>query len=58
MKVFRKWKLMASLTDPTALMIVDQLMWPVVCDGLPLDKLKELGFDIDDRWCEEVDDEI
>ena len=55
MKVFRKWKLMEALTDPTALMIADQLTWPNFCDGKPADMLRSLGFDIDDRWCEAVE---
>lgn len=55
MKVFRKWKLMASLKDLTALVIADQLMWPMFCDGLPVDMLREMGFDIRDEWCEEVE---
>jgi hypothetical protein len=58
MKVFRKWKLMEALTDPTALMLADEMMWPVFCDGKPADMLRSLGFDIDDRWCEEVDNGI
>ena len=58
MKVFRKWKLLASLTDPTALMLADAMEWPVFCDGKPADMLRSLGFDIDDRWCEEVDNGI
>ena len=58
MKVFRKWKLLASLTDPNALMVADSMEWPNFCDGVRVDTLRYIGFDIKDEWCEEVDDEI
>jgi hypothetical protein len=58
MKVFRKLKLMEALTDPTALMLVDSLEWPVFCDGIPVDMLRDMGFKIRDEWCEEVDNGV
>ena len=58
MKVFRKWKLMEALTDPTALKVADNMVWPIECDGIPVDVLRDMGFKIRDEWCEEVGDEI
>ena len=58
MKVFRKWKLLASLKDPATLLSVDSMDWPNACDGVQADILRYLGFGIKDEWCEEVDDEI
>ena len=49
---------MEALTDPTALKVADSMVWPIECDGIPVDVLRDMGFKIRDEWCEEVGDEI